>query len=151
MRKGQETYRDGYVAVEKVSRQYRDAMAKLGHNTAVWQLMDLLSKSPYSAMIGELRRSDRNVHFGRIREWSVGGKPVRACAVPEQTVQAAIGRLRKILAASSIMYAVWASKPMGNRKDGSAKEAADFTVGLVHIDKHEKISRYKGKKAEPSS
>lgn len=150
MRAGQESYRDSYEPVRKVSQQYRGAMAKLDSRTAVWQLMNLLAKYPAVAVVGKCH-CDRQVHFGKKMDWSVRGKSVRTHTVPEKCVSSAVLRLRKILGENGIMYGVWSSNPMGNKKHGTAVKVGQFTVGLVRVDKREKISRYKGDRAEPGS
>lgn len=155
MRAGQESYRDGFDPVRKVSREYRDMMKKFDRRMALWQLMNILAKKPAAAVIGELRRSDRKVHFDGKMLWSVVGKEVESDAVSEQAVKSAVGRLRAVLAENGIMYSAWASAPLGNKKNrtkGRAVDITDFTVGLVHIEKPVKLSRYKGKKGvEPGS
>lgn len=155
MHAGQESYRDGFAAVKEVSEEYRGLMAGLDRRTALWQLMNILAESPSATVVGKLHRSDRRVHFGRRVTWWAVGRKLEGYAIPEQAVKSAVWRLRSVLEKKCIMYSAWASSPLGNKKNktgSGAVDVADFTVGLVHIEKLTKLSRYKGKKrVEPGS
>ena len=141
MRKGQETYRDGYEPVREVSQEYLAAMRKVKKETALRYLMELLAASPASVVVGQWERGDRMVHFAQPRGWSVGGRHEHTNAVPEVSVSSAVLHLRITLAKTGIKYGVWQSSPKGNPGDGTAVEECDFTVGLVVVQEHVKISR----------
>ena len=141
MRKGQESYRDGYEPVKKVSPRYLSVMRGIKEGTALRYLMELLADSPASVVVGRWERSDRMVHFIKPRGWAVGGRHAHTSAVPEVSVASAVGHLRKTFAENAIMYGVWQSNPKGNPRDGTGVEKCDLTVGLVRVREHVKISR----------
>lgn len=152
MRIGQESYRDTCKAVSVLPAEHRKIMGEVKPETAAWPLAKLLVSSPASVVVGQYHRSDRRVHFKQPRPWRVRNKEMLTRAVPESAIISAVRGFASFLRSQRLPYAVWQSKPAGNRQDGSAVEVCNFTVGLVHVDgERAKLSRYKGKGAEPGS